>query len=91
MLCGGEYDLKARVLYDVLQDNMQDKISAGDRDIHTYFINMVILSSYMMLRIFREESGKPYVTQHYPEPGSQEFLELIDDMKEQFLDTIFDD
>ena len=32
MLCGGEYDLKARVLYDVLQDNMQKKISASDKD-----------------------------------------------------------
>ena len=32
MLCGGEAPLKTRVFYDLLQDNMQQKISSGDKD-----------------------------------------------------------
>jgi len=41
MLCGGSNDLKARVFYDVVQDNMQQKISSSDKDFKTAFSNMV--------------------------------------------------
>ena len=62
MLCGGSYELKARVLYDVLQDNMQPKISSNDKDFVTTFTHLVVLSSYMMLRVYREESHAEYLT-----------------------------
>ena len=56
MLCEGTYELKARVFYDIVQDNMQQKISSNDKDFLTLFRSMVLISSYMMLRVFREES-----------------------------------
>ena len=30
--CGGDYHMKARVFYDILQDSLQDTISANDKD-----------------------------------------------------------
>ena len=57
MLCGGTYQLKARVYYDVVQDNMQQKISSSDKDFKVAFENMIILGCYMVPRIFRRESG----------------------------------
>ena len=70
MLCGGSYELKARVLYDVLQDNMQPKISSNDKDFVTTFTHLVVLSAYMMLSVYRDESKAPYVTSWYPQPGT---------------------
>ena len=90
MLCGGTYELKARVLYDVLQDNMQPKISSNDKDFVIAFTHLVVLSSYMMLRIYREESGSPYVTEWYPQPKTQRFDNVLEEMREGFLDEIFD-
>ena len=89
MLCGGDADLKARVFYDALQDNMQLKISSSDKDFKVVFGYMVELSCYMMLRIYREEARAPMMTGHYPKPGTVDFENLLDDFMEDFLDTIF--
>ena len=91
MLCGGTYELKARVMYDVLQDNMQQKISSSDKDFDIMFKQMIVLSSYMLLRLYREESGAPWLTQHYPDPDGLVFQNLLLDFKESFLDDIFGD
>ena len=89
MLCGGEPELKARVMYDALQDNMQLKISSSDKDFKTVFRYMVEISCYMMLRLYREEARAPMMTGHYPQPGTQDFENVLEDFLEEFLDTIF--
>ena len=52
---------------------------------------MITLSCYMMLRLYREEASKPYITQHYPIPGTIEFEETIEIFREDFLDDVFAD
>lgn len=95
-LCGGEPDMKARVFYDVLQDNMQANISSGDKDFKIAFDYMVQLTCYMMLRVYREQSNSPWMTQHYPDPRSRdpavrmEYENLLDTFREDFLDEVFD-
>ena len=95
-LCGGESDMKARVFYDVLQDNMQEKISSGDKDFKIAFDYMVQITCYMMLRVYREQSNSPWLTQHYPNPRSEdptvrmEYENLLDTFREDFLDEVFD-
>ena len=68
MLCGGTDELKARVFYDVLQDNMQQKISSSDKDFKTTFAIVINLFCYMIPRMYREEAKKPQMNSHYPEP-----------------------
>ena len=68
---------------------MQQKISASDKDFTIVLRYMVILSCYMMLRLFREENNAPYLTQHYPQPGTKEFEETLDVFVESFLDEIY--
>ena len=70
MLCGGEINMKARVYYDVLQDNMQPQISSSDKDFRVTFYNFTVLASYMMMRIYSEESNTESITAHYPDPKS---------------------
>lgn len=55
LLCTGEERLKVRVLYDVLQDNMQDQISAGDKDFKATFKVLVELSCYLIPDMFRDQ------------------------------------
>lgn len=37
VLCNGTPEMKVRVLYDILQDNMQERISANDKDFKSCF------------------------------------------------------
>ena len=68
---------------------MQLKISSSDKDFKTVFRYMVEISCYMMLRLYREEARAPMMTGHYPQPGTQEFENVLEDFMEDFLDTIF--
>ena len=81
--------MKSRVFYDVLQDNMQQKISSSDKDFLATFRNMIIIDVYMMLKLYREESGSEYLSRWYPEPGSQIFENVLEEFTEQFLDVVF--
>ena len=84
ILCPGDNKLKARVFYDVLQDSLQETISANDKDFQGTFKKLIDLAAKL-----------PYDYQH--EVNGGERLEnpkvnedLIDTMKEAFLDAIFD-
>ena len=70
---------------------MQQKISSSDKDFDAVFTHMIVLDAYMMLRIYRDESGAPYLPSHYPKPNSQSFKNLQQDFKENFLDAVFGD
>ena len=89
MLCGGTNELKSRVLYDVLQDNMQQKISSSDKDFATTCRHMIVLDVYMMLKVYREEASAEFLTKWYPQPGTQLFENVLEEFKEMFLDEIF--
>ena len=91
MLCGGNPDLKARVFYDILQDNMQQKISSSDKDFTTTFRNMIEIDCYMMMRMYRQESNSVQMNSHWPQPGTTEFENKLDEFKESFLDEVFGD
>ena len=47
LLCGGDNSLKARVYYDVLQDNLQETISAGDKDFPGNFDKLIQLATLL--------------------------------------------
>ena len=57
LLCGGTAELKARVLYDALQSEMQKKISSRDKEFGLVIKSMIVLLAYMMLRLYRTETG----------------------------------
>ena len=50
---------------------------------------MIIIDAYMMLKLYREESGADYVTKWYPQPGTQEFENCLEEFMEDFLEEIF--
>ena len=50
---------------------------------------MVIIDAYMMLKVYREESNADYVTEWYPQPGTQEFENILEEFIENFLEDIF--
>lgn len=52
LLCSGADELKCRVLYDILQDDLQDKISASDKDFSTTFEDLIQVSCYMILDFY---------------------------------------
>ena len=82
LLCAGSPELKCRALYDVLQDDLQDKISASDKDFRTTFEDIIEVSCYMILDVYRDESKKPFPTPDYPEIHSKLFNELCDELRE---------
>ena len=57
LLCAGCNEMKTRVMYDILQDNMQEKISSSDKDFKFFFENLVKIGSYLILQIYREEAN----------------------------------
>ena len=79
---------------------MQQKISSGDKDFDSVFKDMIKISSYMFLRVYRENAdtaeAKRFLTAHYPNPDPPQdqpdprFDNKLNDLKEGFLDDIFD-
>ena len=47
-MCEGTVQEKSRGLYCLLQDNMQDSISASDKDLQNVFENIVKFSTVML-------------------------------------------
>ena len=82
--------MKARVLYDVIQDDMQKTISASDKDFPRLFQHMIVLSCYFIPRYYREEQKKEYVTRHFPEIDSREFKKQVARFSEKFLDDVYE-
>lgn len=57
MLCPGDNHLKARVFYDVLQDSLQETISAGDKDFAGSFNKLIELATKLAYRFEQEVEG----------------------------------
>lgn len=47
MLCPGDKNIKARVFYDILQDQLQESIAASDKDFNGSFDSLVFLATKM--------------------------------------------
>lgn len=81
----GDANTKARVLYDVLQDNNQEFISANDKDFNGSYSKLVDLATklvYSHLTVV-DASAEPKVA---PSDFSQ-----IDDKKEELSEAFLDD
>ena len=48
LLCAGDLHLKARVFYDILQDSLQDSISASDKDFPESFSKLISLATKLV-------------------------------------------
>ena len=52
---------------------------------------MVVLSCYMIPKIYRTENNKVSQMTHYPQPNSKSFKESVEDLLEMYHDEVFGD
>jgi hypothetical protein len=84
LLCPGTNQLKARVFYDVLQDALQETISAGDKDFPESFNKLIELATKLVYRFEQElDAGVEKV------PEDKVDDDLLDKIRESFLDEVF--
>jgi hypothetical protein len=57
ILCAGDARLKARVFYDVLQDSLQENISANDKDFKGTFGKLITLATKLVYDYEQEFSN----------------------------------
>ena len=86
LLCPGDNHMKARVLYDVLQDSLQETISAGDKDFAGSFNKLIELATKLVYRFEHEVEGNASAPKVSEEKIDEDLLEKI---KESFLDEVF--
>ncbi len=88
ILCPGDINTKARIFYDVLQDQLQDSISASDKDFEVSFFKVIDLGTKLAYKF------EPEINPDSTAEDLQDKYEKIDDLKEtlaeDFLDQIFD-
>ncbi len=48
LLCRGNIKVRARILYDILQDNLADRITASDHQFEDVFHGMVTFSTVLL-------------------------------------------
>lgn len=83
MLCPGDSQLKARVLYDVLQDSLQETISANDKDFKETFNKLIEFATKMTYRFEAESDGSIAMS------DVKITEDLLETLSEGFLDEIF--
>jgi hypothetical protein len=89
LLSTGDAKLKARVLYDILQDNNQEFISANDKDFNDTFnkiLDLATLFLYSHVRLV-DDSATPRLDESQFEEKLNE--ELRNELSEAFLDDVF--
>jgi len=85
LLCAGDNKLKARVFYDILQDNLQPQISANDKEFPDCFDKIVELATRLVYEFEPEiNSGESTVN---PDKVTDS---AIENLRESFLDGVFD-
>jgi len=95
LLCTGEEALKARVLYDVLQDNMQHQISAGDKDFRETFKKIVEIACFMVPDMLREtkdteqNSNLKALFEMRPKLESESFTDVVEIILDKHQDEVF--
>ncbi|CDW86845.1 UNKNOWN [Stylonychia lemnae] len=82
--CAGDNHLKARVFYDVLQDSLQETISANDKDFPENFDKLILLATAMIYEFDHEQNNGP---KKDIEAINEDLLENI---REEFLDNVYE-
>jgi len=94
LYCTGSNEEKAKVFYDVLQDGLQETISANDKDLKDCFgrlIEMGTSNIHKWAKLYGNKSNKG-VVEIFEKNDSQvkEWKKVIEIIKEKFLDDVFD-
>jgi hypothetical protein len=85
LLCAGDNKLKARVFYDVLQDNLQPQISANDKEFPGSFNKLIEVATKLVYEYEPEVNpGEPRVN------GDKVTDDVMETLRESFLDGVFD-
>ncbi|CDW79009.1 UNKNOWN [Stylonychia lemnae] len=84
LLCGGDVKVKAKVFYDVLQDNNQEHISSSDKDFPPSLNTLVDLACKLPFIMSAQLTNEP-------SKKSEEDFQKIDGIKEAFLDKFLDE
>lgn len=94
LYCKGSIEEKSMVFYDVLQDGLQEVISASDKDFKDCFKRMINMAS-TVIHQWSQQFGDEEVKNNGTDPifgdaESSAWNEALDTIEEQFLDLIFD-
>lgn len=76
--------MKSRVFYDVLQDSLQETISAGDKDFSGTFDKLMELATNLVFKYEPEVNGG--LMTGVVEPLNED---MLSDIRESFLDEVF--
>ena len=83
LLCAGDVRLKSRVFYDVLQDSLQETISANDKDFKETFTKLITNATKLAYQYETEVNGGDKTS------DDKINEDLIDTLSESFLDEVF--
>lgn len=86
LLCGGDNKMKARVFYDILQDNLQETISAGDKDFPIIFNKLINLATLLPQQYIQESESAGPLQKFDTNKMDENFYEKI---REIFLDEVY--
>lgn len=87
ILCRGDANVKSRVFYDILQDQLQESIAASDKDFDGSFDALIFLATKMVYMNESKISGAaPVRNEAYWNKLDSDKMEEI---REEFLDEVF--
>ena len=91
LYCDGKAPEKAFEFYDMLQDDNQPSIAAGDKDFKPNFFTLLDMASEMVYRLEPKymKTGEPF-SQVSKEEVDKVRDSKYDDLIEEFLDIVFD-
>jgi hypothetical protein len=86
ILCAGDNNMKSRVFYDILQDSLQETISAADKDFKESFFKLLDLSTKLPYRFEKDLEG----SDGKGSPNEDKISEdTYDTIAEEFLDSVY--
>ena len=88
--CDGDVEEKVLEIYDVLQENGNEKIASNDKDFKKYYYEIIYLSTEMVFQLQPKyvKDGKSDMFNIQIDEDLRE--EKTDEFMEEFLDTIFE-
>jgi hypothetical protein len=94
LYCSGSNEEKSMVFYDVLQDGLQEVISASDKDLKDCFGRLIEMAS-SVIHEWSQEFGDEDVKDSGINPvfgtsSSKDWKNAISEIEEEFLDQVFD-
>ncbi len=95
LYCQGSNEEKAKVLYDVLQDGLQDSISAKDKDLEDCFgrlIEMATANIHRWTVAYGDNTIEKGLLPAFDKNNETRanWKEVVANIQERFLDEVFD-